>query len=111
MTGRERRRFKRVKFRVKASVRGRDFQATNLRTRDISVKGAFIECEKKPPLGALCELKLHLMEADNVVEEVTLKAEVVRKAEDGFAVEFKEIPLQDFIILKRIVALNESDEA
>ncbi len=103
----ERRRFKRVKFTVKAEVVAEGMALKDLRTRDLSVKGAFIESDKKPPLGSTCNLKLLLMEADRVVEEVNLKAEVVRKEEGGFAVEFKEIPLQDFIVLKRIVSFNE----
>ncbi len=107
----ERRRFKRVKLVVKARVRTKDVVLDNLYTRDLSVKGAFLESEKKPPLGSTCELELFLMEADRVLEEVKLRAEVVRREDRGFAVEFKEIPLEDFIVLKRIVSLNESFEA
>ncbi len=106
----EKRRFKRVPLQVKAHFRCKGMSESNLITRDLSVKGAFLKSKLRPPLGATCEIKLMLTEGDKVLEQVSVKAEVVRKEEDGFAVEFKEIPLADFIILKRIVSLNLSDD-
>ncbi|BAT71474.1 orotate phosphoribosyltransferase [Thermosulfidibacter takaii ABI70S6] len=102
----DRRRFKRVKFEVLANVFGEGFVKKGVVTKDLSVKGAFIVSNEKPSLGSVCELKLFLTQAGKIVEEVSLKGEVVRKEKNGFAVEFKEIPLKDFITLKRIVDLN-----
>ncbi len=104
--GRERRRFKRVHFEVTAEIVGESFKVSGVKTRDLSVKGAFIESDKRPSLGSTCLIKLLLTQGGNVVDEVSVKAEVVRKDEGGFAVEFKEIPLGDYIKLKRIVELN-----
>ncbi len=104
----EKRRFKRVKLRVKAHFKCRGASGRDVITRDLSVKGAFLESDRRPPLGEVCDITFLLTDEDRVVERVRLKARVVRREEGGFAVEFEEIPLPDFITLKRMVALNDT---
>jgi len=99
----EKRRFTRITSDICADVFASQFLGKGLKVKDLSLKGAFIFSKKKPPLGREVTLLIKLQQGK---ESVEVKGTVMRKDRDGFAVEFTEIELSNFIKLKALIASN-----
>lgn len=95
----ERREHSRVLVRLETEVlSSNEFQVTGW-TRDLSVKGVFILCPAKLPVGARCKCRLSLgNESESPVIEVS--GWVVRCDGDGVAVQFTDAAVEAFTKLK-----------
>ncbi len=77
------------------------------RTRDVSLRGVFAYCDTRPPLGEPCEVAIHLNGAG--LAPVCARGKVVRVDDDGVAIEFEELGVDDFAQLKALVFYNSSN--
>ncbi|MDD4731911.1 MAG: PilZ domain-containing protein [Desulfovibrio sp.] len=99
---------KRRRSRVKAGFEASlfvDGKAVPVRTRDVSLKGALLECDKDLAEGTPCELQLGLGPG----LRLSIDALVARSSEQGLAVEFQGMDDQSFNHLLQIVRLNADD--
>ncbi len=88
----DRRRYQRIKIEINAKVAKGQEISINGYTRDVSVKGFFLKCDQKVPIGTTCRVSLFLKHEN---EEVHVKADgvVVRHEDSGLAVELTKIDL------------------
>lgn len=72
---------------------------------DVSARGISVKAAKQVPEGTLCTVQIMLAEE----LPITAKGVVARHFEGGFAVEFHEIELDSFELLKNLVRFNAED--
>jgi len=104
------REFSRVEVVLRADIRFGGIVREGLRTRNLSMKGVFLECPPDFPSGAECDLVLRLVGADPP-SEVRVRGRVARTTGQGMGVEFIHAHLDGFEHLKNLVRYNsESPE-
>ncbi|SKA97108.1 PilZ domain-containing protein [Paucidesulfovibrio gracilis DSM 16080] len=99
---------KRRRSRVKAGFEASlvvDGKAVPVRTRDVSLKGALLSCDKEFTEGTPCELRLGLGPG----LRLSMDARVARATDHGLAIEFQAMDDQSFTHLLQIVRLNADD--
>ncbi|WP_022663309.1 PilZ domain-containing protein [Paucidesulfovibrio longus] len=99
---------KRRRSRVKAGFEASlvvDGKAVPARTRDLSLKGALVSCDKEYPANTPCVLRLGLGPG----LRLSVDGKVARKTPQGLAVEFEGMDDQSFGHLLQIVRLNAED--
>lgn len=104
----ERRQNTRVHFHTTASLQFSERLFKNCETRDLSVKGLFVQNVTGQEAGDKCEIDLHLSGATSELK-LAMRGEIVRVQEDGVAVNFYEVDLDSFYHLKNIVYYNSVD--
>ncbi len=97
----------RVDFKVDATVKYRnaDLPCT---VKNLSLNGIYIVSELDIPMHEELDVRLALSSTNSDMA-VEVKGEVVRKEEDGVAVQFKGIELDSFIFLRNIVIYNSGN--
>ena len=88
----ERRRYERIKIEMIAKLApGKKISVSGC-TRDVSLKGFFLKCGKKPPVGTKCRVSL-LFQHDG--DEVSVKADgvIVRQEASGVGVEITKVDM------------------
>lgn len=71
-------------------------------TRDISLKGIYCYSDIKFSIGTPCEVELHI--SDTISKLVLfLKGRVVRTDNSGMGIQFEEMDLDSFFLLKDIL--------
>lgn len=106
----EHRAFTRVDVEIAVKTTFGDAVISKGVTRNVSVKGAFIECEKKPLVGTECKIFLSFLEKA-APYSIPVTARVIRIEPDGVAVEFKSMQITSLEQLKSIVLCNSSTAA
>jgi len=75
---------------------------------DISRKGIYIYTKEDIPVETVCEVKVVLSGAQPPVV-IDVKGRVARKTDDGIGVEFREMDLDSFSHLKKIIEYNSTE--
>ncbi|MFH1091513.1 MAG: PilZ domain-containing protein [Pseudomonadota bacterium] len=101
---------KRVNFRTRVHLKDGDRQMTGLPSRDLSLKGLYIETGENLALDTEVEIYLELSGASPDLE-LHMKGRVVRQDPGGLAVDFVEVDLDSFSHLRNIVLYNSEDPA
>ena len=104
----EKRNFTRVLFQTEAVVTYEERKIEG-EVENLSMNGMFLRTFEKIPQNAPLEIKISLSGASSELC-IELKGFVVRQADDGVAIQFKEMDLDSFIHLKNTVAYNRGDE-
>lgn len=76
---------------------------------NLSMNGMFLRTGEKAGKDESLEIKISLSGASSELC-IDLKGVVIRQADDGLAIQFKEMDLDSFIHLKNTVAYNRGDE-
>ena len=105
----EKRNFTRVLFQTEAVVMYGEREIRG-EVENLSMNGMFLRTTEKIPRDEPLEIKICLSGASSELA-IDLKGSVVRQADDGVAVQFKEMDLDSFIHLKNTVAYNRGDES
>ncbi len=74
-------------------------------SRDVSMNGLFVVTDDQLPSGEACSVTIHL-DAPGGTQGISLGGHVTRVTREGFAVEFSEIPLEDYDHLRNLVLYN-----
>lgn len=103
----EKRKSERAAFETQVIIKGIDdmeIQA-NGSSKDLSLKGIFVNTDKEIPIGSECEVEVILT---GMVEDVVLKmnGKVMRKEGEGIGISFESIDLESYTHLKNIVMYN-----
>ena len=94
-----------VTFEVEATSGRRTLRGTS---RDVSLKGAFMQCEAPFEVDTECEFTLLLPGPDEPVR-ISVAGRVVRAEASGMAVEFTELGMESYEHLKALVLYNAAD--
>lgn len=103
----EKRKFTRIPFHVEAILErnGRTIRGT---VNNLSMKGMFLDTVGR--LDGEEPVDITIMLSGSSAElSVRLKGRVVRKTDQGIAIEFGEMDLDSFILLKNVVIYNSSN--
>ena len=82
-----------------------DKTITPVKSKDISLKGAFLIDDGSLPVGSACELHLPLAPGMRIV----IDGVIVRAKTGGVAMEFQSMDDMSFSMLRRLVQLNSQD--
>jgi hypothetical protein len=106
----EKRRFSRVDFKLKAYVYCRDLSIKG-EVENLSLKGMFVRTGEKLQPGDLVEATVYLSGTANPLDiSVSIKGTVVRTEDGGMVLQFKEMDLDSFARLKNVIAYNDGNE-
>ncbi len=77
-------------------------------SKDLSLKGIFINTTEEIPVGSKCNVKVFLT---GMIEAIALQmqGEVVRKTPSGIAIDFNLMDIDSYTHLKNIVQYNASE--
>lgn len=106
------RQFTRVAIAVEATVVPADDGDSVItgHTKDLSMKGIYVICEDKLPVGTKCHVSL-VPSGDPKHFRIEANAKVARVAENGMGIEFVEIMgLESYEHLRNIVLYNSCQE-
>lgn len=105
----DKRTHERVPFTARVNVfcKGKRI-VTDADTRNISLKGVYVEAERSPGIGTLCGLELQLTGASSKLI-LNIDGRVVREDGAGFGLVFDTIDLDSYFHLKNILRYNAAD--
>ena len=103
------RKLSRVDFKIDAVVKADGVEFSS-KVTNISLNGAFLETERRLDLGLVVDLSI-VLSSLNTDMKVQLKGDVVRLENEGVAVQFKDIELDSFVLLRNIVIYNTGDSS
>lgn len=96
-----RREFARVLIRLETKLlSGSEFQVSGW-TKDISVKGVFVLCAEKLPVGARCRCRLALGDNQEESPVIEVSGWVVRCENSGIAIQFSDYSVDCFNKLRQ----------
>jgi len=105
MTIPERRDFTRISVEIEIKIENEGTRVTSDRLRNISLGGAFILSEEKPPAGTPLTLTLSLVGPSSLLR-MEVQAEVIREDDDGVAIEFTKIDLDSLMHLHHLIKIH-----
>lgn len=98
----------RVPFQVDVELHVEGHDIISVTSKDISMKGVFIETEEKIEEGRPCSVRISLTGASGI-PPLDIKGKVARVTPEGVGVEFLEMDSESFKHLRNIVAYNFGD--
>ena len=79
-------------------------------SKDLSLKGLFVETDQQFPLKTRCEVNIHL---SGGIDDIKLAIQgcIVRQTESGIGIVFESMDVDTYTHLKNIVRYNSGDES
>lgn len=74
-------------------------------SKNVSMNGLFVVTDDQLPSGEACRVTIHLTAPDGA-HRIGIAGHVTRNTVEGFAVEFSEIPIEDYDHLRNLVLYN-----
>lgn len=108
MVEKEQRRFTRISFDAKIKVTKGTIVITG-KARDLSLKGLFVICREKLPVGQNVEVDIELSGLKQF-PKVSVEGHIVRITPEGMGIDFDSMDLDSFIALKEMIAYNLGNE-
>ncbi|MCM8776429.1 MAG: PilZ domain-containing protein [Candidatus Omnitrophica bacterium] len=106
----ERREFQRVIVRLEAEIRT-EKKTTVISgwTRDLSVKGIYVLCQERLPVGAHCKCKIYLGDLLQGAPLIEVDGRVIRYDDTGIAVQFTNVAIECFKRLRDFFGRVDND--
>ena len=103
-----RREFTRVRVSLEVEVSAEDRTTIQAPARDLSLNGVYVPCTGRLPVETTCKVELVL---DNPGSPLKLEVQgrVSRADDDGMAIEFTGVPLDDLEHLRNLIRYNTDD--
>lgn len=99
----------RVDFNAKIVLKTDSLEITeNADSRDISMKGIFINTDKKIPPGKRCDIRI-LLSGTTSNLSLGIQGTVIRQNTNGLGIAFDSMDPASYLHLKNIVMYNSSD--
>ena len=70
------------------------------KSRDLSLKGLYVECARRLPVGARCRVTLRALHPE---DEIVIEGQVARVDAGGMAIEFERVPPECVELLQELV--------
>ncbi len=103
MTANNKRKRERLRYESVVTLIGPNGTASRVISRDINLRGIFVETEKKWDPGTPVEIQLHLNDEPDV-QPLSIRGYVTRATPDGLGIKFSELGFDDFLTLQRFIA-------
>ncbi|MBF0531228.1 MAG: PilZ domain-containing protein, partial [Deltaproteobacteria bacterium] len=104
------RRRKRVHYKTAVTLTTPDKILENLSSRDLSLKGVYVETKDMLPIGTEVEIVVDLAGSSSLLS-LRMVGRVARLDADGMGLDFLEVDLDSFFHLRNIVLYNADDPA
>jgi tRNA 2-thiocytidine biosynthesis protein TtcA len=98
----------RVQFKTTVNLTAPGIDLRGLDSRDLSLKGIFVETDHKVDVGADVDVTLELSGTSSLMT-LEMKGRVARQDHDGLGLDFIEVDLDSFHHLRNIVLYNAGD--
>lgn len=108
MSGKDHRNRTRVKFKTEVILISSAKTLSSLSSRDLSLKGLYVETEETFPLGTEVDIKLSLSGSTSELI-LNMSGKVTRVEKKGMAVGFSTINEDSFYHLRKIIQYNNGD--
>jgi Tfp pilus assembly protein PilZ len=95
----------RAPYKCEITLKSGDQTLNNLRSRNISMSGTFIETKEKFKIGDECLLTIQLNTTD-LTQSLNIKCKVVRLDPAGIGLTFIEMDSDSFVHLREVVKFN-----
>lgn len=107
----ERREKTRVPFKTEVVVKAGDSEiVSNAFSKDISIKGMFIETDVKIPAGTPCVIEIKLTGTSSKLS-LRMTGNIVLQNKSGLGIVFNSIDYDSYFHLKNLLMYNASDPA
>ncbi|PIQ99112.1 MAG: hypothetical protein COV66_14615 [Nitrospinae bacterium CG11_big_fil_rev_8_21_14_0_20_45_15] len=103
----EDREFTRVPIQIEVHLSSDKGIVKTLKTKDLSLKGVFVEADEQWPESTECDVSLTLQAAEPVVME--FKGKVERSLKTGMGIEFLEMGLESYEHLQQLLRYNSTE--
>ena len=109
MNSREKRKRVRVPFRTEIAIHyGEKRLQLEGDSVNLSLSGMLVKTDEIIPLGSICRVRLRLSGTQEPLE-LTMEGRLVRQDASGFGIQFDEMDLDSYTLLKEIVRHNADD--
>ena len=98
----------RVNFKTRVTLEAGDHRLEDLDSRDLSLKGVYVETDHKLEQDARVDVTLDLAGASSELK-LHMKGRVARVDAKGLGISFEEIDLDSFAHLRNIILYNAGD--
>jgi len=106
---RNRRKKTRVDFQTQVSVRTEDAEVlSKTHSRNISLRGVYLETEEALPLGTSCEVDI-LLSGTSSLLSIRVRGKVARQDANGLGIVFESIDPDSYFHLKNLIMYNSHD--
>ena len=105
----ERREKTRVHFKTQVTLKADESKiVSEANSKDISIRGMFVNTEKKMPVGTPCDIEI-LLTGTSTKLALNIKGIVTRQDATGLGISFDSMDLDSHFHLKNIIMYNASD--
>ena len=105
----ERRGKTRVHFKTQVTLKADESKiVSEANSKDISIKGMFVNTEKKMPVGTPCDIEI-LLTGTSTRLALSIKGIVTRQDVSGLGISFDSMDIDSHFHLKNIIMYNASD--
>ena len=105
----ERRGKTRVHFKTQVTLKADESKiVSEANSKDISIKGMFVNTEKKMPVGTPCDIEI-LLTGTSTRLALSIKGIVIRQDASGLGISFDSMDIDSHFHLKNIIMYNASD--
>lgn len=104
------RRRKRVQYKTAVTLFTPDKKLENLSSRDLSLKGVYVETKDSLPIGTEVQIVVDLAGSTSLLS-LRMVGQVARLDDEGMGLDFSEVDLDSFFHLRNIVLYNAEDPA
>jgi hypothetical protein len=110
VSDRERREAVRIQFESRILIKtDGDIIGATADSRNISLKGMYVQPEKQLPLKTPCTLDITLT-GDTSKMTITIPGEVCRHDEKGMGITFTDMEVDNFVHIKNLIKLHTSQD-
>jgi len=103
----EEREFTRVPINIEVSLNSEKGSLNSLKTKDLSIKGVFVESDEQWPESTECQVSLTLHAGETI--ELEFSGRVERSIGIGMGIEFQEMDLESFGHLQQLLRYNSAE--
>ena len=105
MTGREN---LRIEYQIKTTIKYQD-NIFEVNANNLSMEGIFVQTSESIPINSMVNLILELI-TDTSSMSLNINGSIMRKDKNGYAINFTDVDINSFIVLRNIVAHESFDE-
>ena len=102
------REFSRIETHIQAKIVADGKEIVSERTRNISMKGIFVETDAQLEVGTECEIHMFL-EGKSIPVDIMVKGRVQRVTDEGMGCMFTEVGLDAYEHIHNLILLNTED--
>lgn len=107
--GEEKRKRTRVHFKTQVTLRTEELEIeAEANSKDISLKGIFVNTKEKIPAGTPCDIEIMLTGTSTELA-LSIKGTIIRQEPSGLGIAFDSMDVDSYFHLKNIVMYNASD--